>query len=138
MANQETTAMTKPTKLPLPSSFALLCGFIGNLRTGLLRLDANKEEVNPRTSFTIPTSGWGTDNSVPSHPNYIDISVNGLLASDIVEVNVAPGSVAVARAADFTPTQSLTGKLRLHCKNVPTAAISAEYHITGTVAYSTE
>lgn len=136
MANQE-TKMTKPAKLPLETSFALLCGFIGNLRTGLLRLDANKHEVNARKSFTIPTSGWGTDSSCPSHPNYIDIAISGLTADDIVEVNVAPSSVEVARAADFTTTQSYAGKLRLHCKTVPTAAISAEYHITNTVAYAT-
>jgi hypothetical protein len=129
--------ITRPIKLPLPTSFAQLCGFVGKLRDGLVLLSTDKHDVNGLVSFTIPTSGWGTDHTVPSHPNYIDIEIEGLLASDIVEVNVAPGSTEVARKADFTPTQTLAGKLRLHCKNIPESQISAEYHITNTVAYTT-
>ena len=85
--------------------------------------------------FTIPASGWGTDSSVPSHPNYIDVTVPGLLATDIVAVDVAPGSTAVARAANFAATESYAGKFRLRAETVPTEAISAQYHITNTVSY---
>ena len=131
-------AMTKPTKLPLPTSFAWLCGFIGTLRDGLVLLSEGKHDVNPAVAFTIPASGWGTDSSVPSHPNYIDITVSGLLASDIVDVDVAPASTSVAVAANFTATESYAGRFRLRAENVPTAAISAQYHITNTVDYETE
>ena len=85
--------------------------------------------------FTIPASGWGTDNSVPSHPCYIDVTVPGLLATDIVAVDVAPGSVTVAQAANFAPTESFAGKFRLRAETVPAGAIAAQYHITNTVSY---
>ena len=124
-------------KVPLKTSFAFLCGFIGTLRDGLELLAQNKADVNAVVNFTIPTSGWGTDNTVPSHPNYIDIAVTSLLDTDIVEVNVAPESVNTARAANFTVTQSYAGKFRLRAEKIPTAAISAQYHIINTVAYST-
>ena len=130
--------LQRPAKLPLETSFAWLCGFIGTLSSGLQLLAAGKEEVNDKVDFTIPVSGWGTDSSVPTHPNYIDITMSGLLASDIVAVDVAPGSVSVARAANFTTTQSYAGKFRLRCETIPTAAISAQYHITNTENYETE
>ena len=130
--------LTRPAKLPLETSFAWLCGFIGTLASGLTLLSQGKEEVNAAVNFTIPVSGWGTDNTVPTHPNYIDFTVSGLLSSDIVAVDVAPGSADVAQAANFTTTQSYAGKFRLRCKTVPTAAISAQYHITNTVNYETE
>lgn len=128
--------LTRPVKLPLAESFAWLCGFIGTLRSGLEMLSTDKHDINAAVDFTIPVSGWGTDNSVPSHPHYIDIAVNGMLASDIVAVNVAPVSVPAAREANFTNTQSYVGKFRLRAKCVPTEAITAQYHITNTAAYS--
>ena len=130
--------LTRPAKLPLESSFAWLCGFIGTLWQGLQILVSGKEEVNPGVSFTIPTSGWGTDSSVPNHPNYIDITVSGLLATDIVAVDVAPGSYEVASEANFCSTESYAGKFRLRAENIPSAAITAQYHVTNTVEYETE
>ena len=131
-------AITKPTKLPMPTSFAWLCGFIGTLHTCINVLAQGKADVLEKVDFTIPASGWGTDNTVPAYPNYIDITVEGLLATDIVAVDVAPGSSEVARAANFTTTQSYAGKFRLRAANVPTAAITAQYHITNTAEYQTE
>lgn len=131
-------ARTTPMKLPLPTSFAWLCGFIGALHDGLTLLAQGKQEVNAVVSFTIPTSGWVTDSSVPSYPYYLDVSVEGLLASDIVDVNIAPASAWTASAAEFTCTESAAGRFRLRCKNVPAAAISAEYHVTNTAEYDAE
>lgn len=131
-------AMKKPFKLPLSTSFSWLCGFIGTLHDGVLLLGSNKHDVNAAVPFTIPAAGWGTDTSVSSHPNYIDITVDGLLSSDIVDVNVSPVSAAVASAAEFTNTESFNGKFRLRCKYVPEAEISAEYHVTNTVEYAAE
>ena len=128
--------LTRPVKLPLAESFAWLCGFIGTLHGGLKLLSREKQDINAAVDFTIPVSGWGTDDTVPSHPHYIDIAVNGMLASDIVAVNVAPVSVPAAREANFTNTQSYVGKFRLRAKCVPTEAITAQYHITNTAAYS--
>lgn len=50
-------------------------------------------------------------------------------AADYVAVDVAPASSAVARAANFVATESRAGILRLRAASVPTAAISAQYHI---------
>ena len=130
--------LTRPAKLPLESSFAWLCGFIGTLWQGLRVLAAGKEEVNAGVPFTIPVSGWGTDSSVPDYPNYIDITVSGLLSSDIVAVDVAPGSYKAASAANFCSTQSYDGRFRLRAESIPTAAITAQYHITNTVQYEME
>ena len=123
-------------KLPLPDSFAWLCGFIGTLHTCLGILASGKQEVSEAVQFTIPATGWGTDSSVPQYPYYNDFSVAGLLATDIVDVNVAPGSAWAASAAEFTSTESSDGKFRLRCKNAPTEAITAQYHITNTANYA--
>ena len=130
--------LRRPAKLPLESSFASLCAFIGNLRTGLLMLGQCKQDINAAVAFTIPTTGWGTDTTVPQYPYYLDIDVSGLLATDIVDVNVAPANAWTASAAEFTSTQSYAGKFRLRCANIPEAAISAEYHVTNTVEYTAE
>lgn len=130
--------MNRPAKLPLEESFAWLCEFIGTLHKGLVLLSENKHDVNGAVSFTIPASGWKTGGSDPDFPNYIDITVPGLLDTDIVAVDVAPGSVSVARAANFTTTQSFAGMFRLRAESIPTEAIAAQYHISNTVAYPLE
>ena len=79
-------------------------------------------------SFSIPVTGWKSDSSVPGYTKYIDIKVDGLTAADSVGVDVDPSS-AVARAANFVATESRAGILRLRAASVPTAAISAQYHI---------
>lgn len=80
-------------------------------------------------SFSIPATGWKTDSSVPGYTNYIDIAISGLTAADYVAVDVVPASSAVARAANFVATESRAGILRLRAASVPTATISAQYHI---------
>lgn len=80
-------------------------------------------------SFSIPVTGWKSDSSVPGYTKYIDIKVDGLTAADSVGVDVDPSSSAVARAANFVATESRAGILRLRAASVPTAAISAQYHI---------
>ena len=89
-------------------------------------LKADKAKFIP---FTIPITGWNTDTSVPGYTKYIDITVDGLTAADCIAVDVAPSSSAVARAANFVATESRAGILRLRAASVPTAAISAQYHI---------
>lgn len=92
-------------------------------------LELGKQDISPAVDLVIPTTGWGTDTSVPSHPQYYDIAVTGLQEQDIVAVEVAPGSCDVARAASFANTQSYAGKVRLRAKSVPTEAITAQYRI---------
>ena len=92
-------------------------------------MDGVKADKTEFVSFSIPATGWKTDSSVPGYTNYIDIAISGLTAADYVAVDVVPSSSAVARAADFTSTESMAGILRLRAASVPSAAISAQYHI---------
>ena len=91
-------------------------------------MDEVKADKTEFVSFSIPATGWKTDSSVPGYTNYIDIAISGLTAADYVAVDV-PASSAVARAANFVATESRAGILRLRAASVPTAAISAQYHI---------
>ena len=92
-------------------------------------MDGVKADKTEFVSFSIPATGWKTDSSVPGYTNYIDISISGLTAADYVAVDVAPASSVVARAANFVATESRAGILRLRAASVPTATISAQYHI---------
>lgn len=88
---------------------------------------ANKYTVKA-VDLTIPATGWSTDN-VDTYSHYIDIAVSGLTADTVVMVNVAPASMAAARAARFANAETLAGKLRLRAASVPTADIAAQYII---------
>lgn len=92
-------------------------------------MDEVKADKTEFVSFSIPATGWKTDSSVPGYTNYIDIAISGLTAADYVAVDVVPASSAVARAENFVATESRAGILRLRAASVPTAAISAQYHI---------
>lgn len=92
-------------------------------------MDEVKADKTEFVSFSIPATGWKTDSSVPGYTNYIDIAISGLTAADYVAVDVVPASSAVARAANIVATESRAGILRLRAASVPTAAISAQYHI---------
>ena len=92
-------------------------------------MDVVKADKTEFVSFSIPATGWKTDSSVPGYTNYIDIAISGLTAADYVAVDVVPASSAVARSANFVATESRAGILRLRAASVPTAAISAQYHI---------
>ena len=92
-------------------------------------MDGVKADKTEIVSFSIPATGWKTDSSVPGYTNYIDIAISGLTAADYVAVDVAPASSVVARAANFVATESRAGILRLRAASVPTATISAQYHI---------
>lgn len=70
-----------------------------------------KQDLTAAVPFTIPTTGWARDSTLTSY-YYCDISITGLLATDIVDVTPQPESHSVARAAGFIPTESMAGKLR--------------------------
>lgn len=98
-------------------------------KNALDKMNSLKADKTAFVTFTIPTTGWKTDNSVSGYTKYIDIKVAGLTAADSVAVDIAPSSSAVARAADFVATESRAGILRLRAASVPSANISAQYHI---------
>ena len=106
---------------------AELAQTVSNLLEEVDKVKADKPQY---IDFTIPTTGWKTDNTVPGYTHYLDIPVEGLTADDKVDVRVAPASKAVADAARFTTTESLAGVLRLRAANVPSAAITAQYDVS--------
>ena len=106
---------------------AELAQTVSNLLEEVDKVKADKPQY---IDFTIPTTGWKTDNTVPGYTHYLDITVEDLTADDKVDVRVAPASKAVADAARFTATESLAGVLRLRAANVPSAAITAQYDVS--------
>lgn len=91
---------------------------------------ANEKQSKPvKGSFTIPTTGWGSDN-VTGYTKYYDVEVSGVTANDRADIIIAPGSVNAAAACGLCPvSETLAGKVRIRASQVPTAAISAEYWI---------
>lgn len=140
----------KKYKLPLEVGFAALCDNIKAIKKTAVASGAavsalaeavsrvveeiedilnSKQDIRDSVEFTIPTSGWAVDYSVPDFPNFYDIIVPDLLEKEVVSVTAAPGSAATARAADFTTVQSYDGKFRVRCKTIPSTAIVASYQI---------
>lgn len=99
------------------------------------KLELTRRKITPLVPVTIPTEGWETDNTYPKYPNCYDITIDGLLETDVVVMESLPESEDAARAASFMGTESYAGKVRLRAKNVPTAAIMAQYRIINTVPY---
>ena len=50
-----------------------------------------KQDITAAVPFTIPTTGWARDSTLTSY-YYCDISITGLLATDIVDVTPQPDS----------------------------------------------
>ena len=100
---------------------------VSNLLEEVDKVKADKPEY---IDIIIPATGWQTDSTVTGYTHYLDIPISNLTENDEVAVTVVPASKAVADAARFTATESLAGVLRLRAANVPSAAITAQYHIS--------
>ena len=106
---------------------AELAQTVYNLLEEVDKVKADKPEY---IDIIIPATGWQTDSAVTGYTHYLDIPISNLTENDEVAVTVVPASKAVADAARFTATESLAGVLRLRAANVPSAAITAQYHIS--------
>ena len=106
---------------------AELAQTVSNLLEEVDKVKADKPEY---IDIIIPATGWQTDSTVTGYTHYLDIPISNLTENDEVAVIVVPASKAVADAARFTATESLAGVLRLRAANVPSAAITAQYHIS--------
>lgn len=106
---------------------AELAQTVSNLLEEVDKVKADKPEY---IDIIIPATGWQTDSAVTGYTHYLDIPISNLTENDEVAVTVVPASKAVADAARFTATESLAGVLRLRAANVPSAAITAQYHIS--------
>ena len=106
---------------------AELAQTVSNLLEEVDKVKADKPEY---IDIINPATGWQTDSAVTGYTHYLDIPISNLTENDEVAVTVVPASKAVADAARFTATESLAGVLRLRAANVPSAAITAQYHIS--------
>ena len=106
---------------------AELAQTVSNLLEEVDKVKADKPEY---IDIIIPATGWQTDSTVTGYTHYLDIPISNLTENDEVAVTVVPASKAVADPARFTATESLAGVLRLRAANVPSAAITAQYHIS--------
>ena len=106
---------------------AELAQTVSNLLEEVDKVKADKPEY---IDIIIPATGCQTDSTVTGYMHYLDIPISNLTENDEVAVTVVPASKAVADAARFTATESLAGVLRLRAANVPSAAITAQYHIS--------
>ena len=106
---------------------AELAQTVSNLLEEVDKVKADKPEY---IDIIIPATGWQTDSTVTGYTHYLDIPISNLTENDEVAVTVVPASKAVADAARFTATESLAGVLRLRAANVPSAASTAQYHIS--------
>lgn len=96
----------------------------------LADLDSEKQDKTNAASCSIPATGWVEDTSVADFPNYYDLAVADVTAIDRVDIQIAPNSVQTAVDCGICPTcETLAGKIRVRAKQIPAAAISAEYWI---------
>ena len=93
----------------------------------LTELDTDKCDRPAAVSFTIPASGWASDNTA-DYPQYYDLAVSGVTAADRADVAVAPAGFRTAADCGLCPSsETLEGKIRLRAVSVPAENISAVY-----------
>ncbi|MCM1236292.1 MAG: hypothetical protein NC489_39935 [Ruminococcus flavefaciens] len=81
------------------------------------------------TSATIQKTGWKSD-STATYPNYYDIAVSGVTASDRASVDIAPAALSTAADCGLCPAcETLAGVIRLRAVSVPAAAMAATYWV---------
>lgn len=96
----------------------------------LVDMEGQKLDKTNAVTFSILTSGWGTDNNIAGYSKYYDIAVTGVTEKDRAEITIAPSSLDTAKACGLCPTnQTLAGKIRVRAASIPIAAIAAEYWI---------
>ncbi len=97
-------------------------------------IDNEKMAKTGSLPITIPTTGWTADSSDNIYTYRYDIAAAGVTAADLPVVIIAPGSMAAAQRAGFSPVcESLAGIVRIRSKVIPTSAVSAELRIFGGV-----
>ena len=129
-------------KLPLPTSFASLCGYIATLRQGLELLAEDldtKADLPTSVSMTIPITGWLRDEDPEpeegeeeeevesnDYPYYYDYPVSGITAANRAEITVAANSIGTAANCGLCPmNETIAGYIRIRAVGVPEEAITA-------------
>lgn len=82
-----------------------------------------------RGTATIPSTGWKSDN-MAGFPYYYDLTVSGLTADDRIDMFIDDNSAdTVLKCGMYSQSKTLSGKVRVRARTVPSAAISLEYYI---------
>lgn len=98
--------------------------------TALSEMDSEKLDKTNGVAATIPASGWASDTSIGDYPNYYDLAVTGVTASDRASVIISPTSIKTAISCGLCPTcETIEGKIRIRSVEIPSAAISVQYWI---------
>lgn len=78
--------------------------------------DTSREKAKIVTTVSVPAAGWSN--------NQRSVTVNGVTASNTVEVSPAPASWEVAKVAEIYCAAQGANSLTFKCTRVPTAAIT--------------
>lgn len=110
-------------------AISLVLEFVESTDADLEAMDAKKADKPKAVACTIPTSGWGSDNT-EGYPNFYDIAVSGVTANDRADVTLAPSGLDTAVTCGLCQTcETLAGKIRLRAATIPASEIAAQYWI---------
>lgn len=91
-----------------------------------------KQDKGTAVSFTAPVDGWASDDEKSGYPYHYDLAVSGVTAKDRADITVSPSCIEAAANCGLCPTsETLAGIIRLRAATRPTAAITAEYWLSG-------
>lgn len=108
-------------------------GYIGGLisklasttAAALEEMDAAKLDKRNYLAITLPTTGWVSSSG--EYPYYYDVAIDGLTAEDLASVNLSHANMNKAKRCGLCPScQTLTGKVRMRAKRIPSASITAQ------------
>ena len=110
-------------------AIGLVLQFAENTGKDLEAMEVRKADKPTAVSCTIPATGWKEDGTA-GYPQYYDLPISGVTASDRAEVTLAPSGLETAAKCGMCQTcETMNGKIRLRAARVPEAAIAAEYWI---------
>ena len=100
---------------------------------GFEELEAAINDFPLVTAFSIPANAesWTLDSNETSEYKYRhDVTAEGVTAADVAIVTISRSGIAAAGICGLCPqNETLTGKIRIRSKFVPTSSIAAEYYV---------
>ena len=103
------------------------------MKKGFEEIEDALNDFPKATSFSIPAeaSAWTKDDEEQSVYKYrYDVTAEGVTAADVAIVTISRSGFSSARLCGLCPqNETLSGKIRLRAKSVPTSSIAAEYYV---------
>lgn len=138
--------MANPKKMLGSTGVPALCGHVKSIKitaeaaaAGVLQLsdalnqsvteiEAALNDLPSAASITILPTDWNLDSTINSpYQYYYDIVDSTVKSTDLPIVSVAPSSLDTAADCELCPTcESLTGRIRLYSKSIPSTSIVVE------------